>query len=227
VLAVAGYILLMTYQDHPQPRYFAVVVVFCLVVVAQGTQALLADSDEDGGRPRGSRVSARVAGWAVLLLAGVATGINGAVTLDYAAHSEYTFVDAAARLTRYIDDHPNGNRLLLCVSGDEIAMVTHLQTINDLFVGPSADMPDLAAKVGFYRPGWYATWNTLDPGMLEDIHSHDSVEQVASFRAYDDPTRNVLVLFKLHPWPGGQVYDPSDEKLNTRLPADKFDIPLK
>jgi len=106
-------------------------------------------------------------------------------------------------------------------------MVTHLPTINDLFVGPSADMPDLAAKVGYYRPGWYATWNTLDPGMLEDIHSHDWVEQVASFRAFDDPTRNVLVLFKLHAWPDGRVYDPADTKLNTRLAEDKFDIPLK
>ena len=227
VLAVAGYILFMTYQDHPQPRYFAVVVVFCFVVVAQGAEALLAETDEGGGRLGERRVFARMAGWAVLLLAAVATGINGAGTLDYATHPEYTFVEAAARLTRYIDEHPNGNRLLLCVSGDEIEMVTHLPTINDLFVGPSADMPDLAAKVGYYRPGWYATWNTLDPGMLEDIHSHDWVEQVASFRAFDDPTRNVLVLFKLHAWPDGRVYDPADTKLNTRLAEDKFDIPLK
>jgi hypothetical protein len=63
--------------------------------------------------------------------------------------------------------------------------------------------------------------------MLEDIHSHDSVEQVASFRAYDDRTRNVLVLFKLHPWSGGRVFDPADEHLNVRFPEDKFDIPLK
>ena len=227
VLAVAGYILFMTYQDHPQPRYFAVVVVFCFVVVAQGAEALLAETDEGGGRLGERRVFARMAGWAVLLLAAVATGINGAGTLDYATHPEYTFVEAAQRLARYIDEHPNGNRLLLCVSGDEVTLASHLPTINDLFVGPSADMPDLAAKVGYYRPGWYATWNTLDPGMLEDIHSHDSVEQVASFRAYDDRTRNVLVLFKLHPWSGGRVFDPADEHLNVRFPEDKFDIPLK
>jgi len=227
VLAVAGYILFMTYQDHPQPRYFAFVAVFCLIVVALGAQALFAEPDEAGERPPMRRASRRVLGWALLLLVGAATGINSAWTLDYATHPEYTFVEAAERLTRYIDEHPNGNRLLLCVSGDEITMATHLPTINDLFIGPSREMPDLAAKIGYYRPGWYAAWNQLDAGALEDIHSHDSVEQVMSFRAYDDPTRNVLVLFKLHPWPGGQVFDPADQQLNRRLPADKFDIPLR
>jgi hypothetical protein len=63
--------------------------------------------------------------------------------------------------------------------------------------------------------------------MLEDIHSHYSVEQVASFPAFDDPARNVLVLFKLHPWPNGAVYDPADENLRIRFPEDKFDIPLR
>jgi hypothetical protein len=130
-------------------------------------------------------------------------------------------------MTRYIDEHPNGKRLLLSASGDEITLVSHLPTLNDQFVTRSPAIPDLAAKVGYYQPGWYATWNVLDPGMLEDIHSHYSVEQVASFRAFDDPTRNVLVLFKLHPWPGGQVYDPADQNLGIRFPEDKFDIPLE
>jgi hypothetical protein len=113
------------------------------------------------------------------------------------------------------------------VSGDQIALVTHLPAINDLFIGPSPAMPDLAAKLGYYRPGWFATWNYLDPGTLEDLHSRYSVEQVASFRAFDDHTRNVLVLFKLHPWPGGEVRDPADENLRNRFPEDKFDIPLE
>lgn len=224
ILAVAGYIFFMTYQDHPQPRYFAVVVAFCFFVVAQGVHALL---EAEQGWPGKMGPGPQMAGWAALLAVGLAVGVNGAWTLDYAMHPEYTFVNAAERLTRYIDEHPNGNRLLLCVSGDEISLVTHLPTINDLFVGPSDAMPDLAAKVGYYQPGWYASWNTLDPGMLEDIHSHDSVEQVAVFHAFDDPQRNVLVLFKLHPWPDGRVYDPADENLRIRFPEDQFDVPLQ
>ena len=231
VLAVAGYILFMTYQDHPQPRYFAVVVFFCFFVIAQGAGALLADGDLDASLAAGGRwfqrVQPRWLGFALLWLVGLAAGVNGAATLDYATHPEYTFVDAAERLTEYIDQHPNGNRLLLSVSGDDISLVTGLPALNDLFVSPSADMPDLAAKVGYYQPGWYASWNTLDPGMLEDIHSHFSVEQVASFRAFDDPHRNVLVLFKLHPWSGGRVYDPADDNLRVRFPEDSFTVPLK
>jgi len=231
ILAVAGYILFMTYQDHPQPRYFAVVVFFCFFVIAQGAGALLDDSETAApGRTWWSSVRSldpRLIGFALLWLVGLAVGVNGAATLDNAMHPEYTFVDAAERLTQYIDQHPNGNRLLLSVSGDEITLVTGLPSINDLFVSPSAEMPDLAAKVDYYQPGWYASWNTLDPGMLEDIHSHFSVEQVAGFHAFDDPHRNVLVLFKLHPWSGGRVYDPADTNLRVRFPEDSFTAPLK
>jgi hypothetical protein len=226
-LAVAGYILFMTWQDHPQPRYFAVVVFFCIFLVAQGAHGMLAARGRHSSDVGAARQWANVAGWLVMGLAAVAGGMNGAATLNYAAHPEYTFVNAAERLTRYIDEHANGKRLLLCVSGDQITLITHLPTVNDLFVSPRPDIPDLAAKVGYYQPGWYAAWNVLDPGMLEDIHSHYFVEQVASFPAFDDSTRNVLVLFKLHPWPNGQIYDPADENLRIRFPEDKFDIPLE
>lgn len=231
VLAVAGYILFMTYQNHPQPRYYAVVAWFSFLVVAQGTLALL--GAEDGAdqplmHDFGTRTGpTRLLGWSVVGLSAMAVGINGAWTLDYATHPEYTFVDAAQRLTRYIDEHPNGNRLLVCVSGDQIALVTHLPAINDLFIGPSPVMPDLAAKLAYYRPGWFATWNYLDPGTLEDLHSRYSVEQVASFRAFDDQTRNVLVLFKLHRWAGDRVRDTAEENLRIRFPEDKFEIPLE
>jgi hypothetical protein len=234
VLAIAGTILFMTYQDHPQPRYFTLVGFFSFVVVAQGAGALLGET-EAGVEPvessRGRRVTpggpTRVLGWLVVGLAVMAAGINAAWTVNYAAHPEYTFVDAAERLTRYIDEHPNGKRLLVSVSGDQMTLVTHLPAINDLFVGPSPDMSDLATKLAYYQPGWFATWNYLDLGTLEDLHSRYSVEQVASFRVFDDPDRDMLVLFKLHPWPGGQVRDAADENLHRPFPEDKFNIPLE
>ncbi|MGD0628067.1 MAG: hypothetical protein ABR987_01870 [Terracidiphilus sp.] len=233
VLAVAGTIGFMTYQDHPQPRYFSVLAFFGFFIVAQGAHALLGypnTSGEPNERDEGpGRGPARVAGYAFIGLVAVAIGINGAWTLDYALHPEYSFVNAAERLTRYIDEHPNGNRTLVSVSGDEIMLVTHHPALNDLFTSPSPvlALPDLASKLAYYKPGWYACWNQLDRGALEDLHSRYSVEQVASFRAFDDSNRNVLVLFKLHTWPDGQVYDPADENLQVRFPEDKFDIPLR
>jgi hypothetical protein len=231
VLAVAGTILFMTYQDHPQPRYFTLVGFFSFVIVAQGAGALLGEAEAGVDHSRGGwgsqRGVARVLGWPLVGLTVVAAAFNGFQTVNYAVHPEYTFVDAAERLTRYIDEHPNGKRLLVSVSGDQIALVTHLPAINDLFVGPSPDMSDLATKLAYYQPGWFAAWNYLDLGTLEDLHSRYSVEQAASFRVFDDPERNVLVLFKLHPWPGDRVRDAGDENLHLPFPEDKFNIPLE
>jgi 4-amino-4-deoxy-L-arabinose transferase-like glycosyltransferase len=225
ILAVAGFILFMTCQNHPQPRYFAVVAFFSFFLVAEGAEALLPHTV---AMPKPARKPlARFAGWTAIGMAALAVTVNGAWTLNYAIHPEYTFVDAARRLTQYIDKHPNGNRLLVSISSDQITLVTHLPTLCDDFGAPGGAMPDLVSKLAFYQPGWYATWNDLDPSTLEDLHSRFSLEQVASFRAFDDPDRNLLVLFKLHPLPEGQVRNPADENLQIPLPGDKIGIPVE
>jgi hypothetical protein len=211
IWAVAGYILFMTYQNHPQPRYFAVVAFFSFFVVALGAEALL----------RGAG-AIRQLGAAVIAVAVIAMSVNCVQTINYATHPEYTFVNAAQQLTRYIDEHPNGKRLLVSISGDQITLVTHLPSLCDDF-----GTQDLASKLAVYQPGWYATWNDLDPGTLEDLHNRFSLEQVARFRAFDDPERNVLVLFKLHPLPNGEVRQPGEQNLQIPLPGDKIDIPVE
>jgi hypothetical protein len=219
--AIAGYILFMTYQNHPQPRYFAVVAFFCFFIVARGANALM----EAGGSSANAGAygsPARWMGWAVIGIAAVAALSNAAATLNFAAHPEYTWVEAAQRLTQYIDAHPNGNRRLVSISGDEITLTTHLPSICDDF-----GTQDLVSKLGRYQPGWWATWNDIDPGTLEDLHNRYSLEQVASFHAFDDPERNVLVLFKLHPLPGGQIRNPSEMNLQVILPDDKVGIPIQ
>lgn len=234
VWAVAGYILFMTYQNHPQPRYFALVAFFCFFVVAQGAEVLLADTElsskaiprfttaELGSRRELTQSAMQFAGSAVVVLAVVAVGVNAFQTVKYASHPEYTFVNAVEQLTRYIDTHPNGKRLLVSISSDEISLVSHLPTLCDDF-----GTQDLDAKLPAYKPGWYATWNDIDPGTLQDIHESFSMEQVASFPAFDDPERNMLVLFKLHPAIRGQMRDPTRQNLQIVLPDDKIDIPLE
>jgi hypothetical protein len=216
IVGAAGYIFFMTYQNHPQPRYFAVVAVFCFFVVARGTEALV---DQAG--------MTRLLGRAAIALAALAVVLNGLLTFSYATHPEYTFVIAARQLTRYIDEHPNGNRLLVSISGDEITLISHIPALCDDFGTPTAAYPDLATKLARYQPGWWATWNDIDPGTLEDIHTHFSLEQVATFRAFDDPERNVIVLFKLHPLAGGGVREIDGTNLQVPLPDDKIDIPIQ
>jgi hypothetical protein len=221
VLAAAGYIFFMTYQNHPQPRYFALVAVFCFFMVAQGTEALFGETAVACG-PWPRRL-----GLAVIGLTTAAVGINAAWTANFAAHPEYTFVTAAQQLTQYIDEHPNGKRLLVSISGDEISLVTHIPALCDDFGTPTGVFPDLVSKLAFYKPGWYATWNDIDPGTLEDLHNRFSLEQVATFRAFDDPERNRLVLFKLHPLRGGRVRDAKKQDLQVPLPSDKIEIPIE
>jgi len=213
ILAIAGYILFMTCQNHPQPRYYAVVAFFSFFVVAQAAEALLAPA---------SGIWWRRLGWTVVAVAALVAVFNGLQTLNYAAHSEYTYLEAAQRLTQYIDAHPNGHRLLVSSSGDQISLFTHLPTLCDDF-GTQA----LPAKLARYHPGWYAAWNSLDPGTLEDLHAHFSLEQAASFRALDDPDRNLLVLFMLHPLPGGKMRNRVVQNLQLPLPDDKIEIPVE
>jgi len=216
ILAAGGYILFMTYQNHPQPRYFSVVAVFCFLIVAMATQALIAQAG-----------SLRLLGWGAAAVTTISIAVNAVSTLNYAAHPEYTFVNAARQLTNYIDQHPNGNRLLVSISGDELTLITHLQTLCDDFSMRTPTFPDLGSKLAVYKPGWWATWNDIDPGTLEDLHTHYSLEQVAEFKAFDDPERNVLVLFKLHPLPDGQMRLIHGDNLQEPLPEDKIFIPVE
>jgi len=217
-LAVAGYILFMTYQNHPQPRYYVVVALFSFFVLALGTEALL--QGWAGGGLRDAREAWRLIPAAAVLGAIVVVAVfNGVRTLECVTHPEYTFVNAARNLTRYIDEHPNGRRMLVSISGDEISMITHLPALCDDF--GTLDLPD---KLANYQPGWWATWNDIDPGTLEDLHLHYSLEQVAGFRAFDDPERNVLVLFKLHPLAKAREDTPA---LQQPQPEDRIAIPVE
>jgi len=211
VLAVAGYILFMTYQYHPQPRYYTVVALFAFFVLAVAVEGLV----RAGGEWR------RAAGLAALSACIVATFFNGIRMMEYVAHPEYTWVTAAQNVVRYIDEHPNGNRMLVSISGDEIDLIAHVPSLCDDF--GTIDLPPKLAK---YRPGWWATWNDIDPGTLEDLHIYYSLEQVATFRAFDHSERDALVLFKLHPLPGGQMRELRPE-LRDVMPGDKIYIDVE
>ncbi len=214
LLSVAGYIGFMTYQDHPQPRYFTVVAMFAFFALAMGAQALV--RREAGRQPWTSLAGTIVVG-AIALTA----LFNGVWTLQYVTHPEYTWITAAHQLAKYVDQHPNGKRLVVSISGDDLTMMAHIPTLCDDF-----GTQDLVSKLARYQPGWWATWNDIDPGTLEDLHNHYSLEQVASFRALDDPERNVLVLFKLHPLPEG-VNREISAALQAPLKDDKIEIPVE
>jgi 4-amino-4-deoxy-L-arabinose transferase-like glycosyltransferase len=185
VLACAGYVFFIGYHNNMQPRYYAFIAVPMFLMAAIGTSEAL-------------RIQ-RLVG--LLSLAAMAVGftINLRHTIAFARHPQYTFVDAARNITNYIDQHPNGNRLLLSISGNDITLITGLPTICDDF-----GTLDLPSRIYKFRPGWYAAWNEIDAGTLEDLQTQYTLEQVATYPAFDDPDRNLLILYKLHPLPLSQ-----------------------
>jgi hypothetical protein len=183
-IGAAGYLFFIGYHNNMQPRYYQVVAFPLAILVALGFHFLLLR------RGVWRRAAAAVAAVAI----GYTVIVNTRETIWFAFHPQYTFVDAARNLTRYVDEHPNRNRLLLSISGSNIALITGLPAICDDF--GTLDLPE---RIRRYQPGWYAAWNELDPGTLEDLHTQFNLQQVASFPAYDDEDRNNLILYKLIP----------------------------
>ncbi len=208
LLGVAGYVFFVGYHNNMQPRYYAVVAFFVFFVVVESFAGLLQNQ--------------KLLGYAVLLPILIAVALNARETLSFVRHPEYTFLSAAKQLTRYIDEHPNGNRLLLSISGNEIQLISHIPSICDDF-----GTLDLPSRIRKFQPGWYAAWNDLDPGTLEDLHTQYSLEQVAIFPAFDDRERNKLVLFKLHPLPAGVHTEWGDPRLREPIAWDRFTVPIE
>jgi len=194
LLAAAGYIFFTGWHNNMQPRYYEVVAFPLIIVVSIGTGILL-----EQRRPLG------LAALAVIV---VSIGLNLRLMAHFMRHTDHTFYLAARRLTRYIDQHPNGNRMLLSISGANITLITHLPSICDDF-----GTYDLPYRIHTYRPGWYAAWNEIDPGTLEDLHTQYTLQRVARYHAFDDEDRNVLILYKLVPLPPKkQTYEAQLEK---------------
>jgi 4-amino-4-deoxy-L-arabinose transferase-like glycosyltransferase len=193
-LAAAGYIFFTGWHNNMQPRYYEVVAFPLIIVVCVGTSLLLQKQ--------------RWMGIAALVVIVVSIGLNLRLIVHFMRHTDHTFFLAARRLTRYIDQHPNRNRMLLSISGANITLITHLPSICDDF-----GTYDLPYRIHTYQPGWYAAWNEIDPGTLEDLHTQYSLQRVARYHAFDDEDRNVLILYKLTPLPPQkQTYEAEMEK---------------
>jgi 4-amino-4-deoxy-L-arabinose transferase-like glycosyltransferase len=199
LLAAAGYIFFAGWHNSPQPRYYETVIYPLSFVLVLGAADLLRRS-----RP----LLIRICGAAAVTVMAAAS-ITGAFRIaGYLRHPEYTFLNAANGITRYIDEHPGPHRLLLSISGDDIQLITHLPSICDDY-----GTWDLPYRIHAYQPGWYATWNEIDPGTLLDLSTQYSLERVADFPAFDDPDRNLLILYRMNPLPPTQQkYSASDEE---------------
>lgn len=209
-LAVAGYAAFMIYHGGPRQHYFSVVLFPLIIFLTLGAKSLVLQA----GR-------LRLAGQIMLSLIVIAMAINGFRTLGYALHPQYTFANAADELTRYVDTHPNGNRVLASNSGDDINLFTRLPALCDEY-----GTEEFGAKLRTYQPGWFAVWNQIPEPELAAIHRNFTIEQVSSYHAFDEEDRNLLVLFKLHPLDSAQRKAAAALPPDRPYPDDRISVPV-
>lgn len=184
LLAIAGYLFFIGWHDNPQPRYYEMIGYPLIFLLTLAIADLL---------DRSHRLL-RLCGFASIAVV-AAVALTGVFRITgYLRHPEYTFLNAARGVARTIDQHPGPHRLLLSISGDDIELITGLPTLCDDF--GAWPLPE---RMRTYQPGWYAAWNEIDPKTLANIQTLDSLLPVASFPAFDDPDRNVLILYRLLP----------------------------
>lgn len=183
LLAGGGYLLFIGWHNSPQPRYYMVLIYPMVLAAVLSVEALW-------GLFKGRAAWVAVFAFALIL----AQGIYGSVW--FALHPQYSMRAAANGVTRYIQSHSAGQPpLLLSISGDELTLYTRLPSICDDF-----GTDPLPTRIARYRPGWYAAWNELDPGTLEDIHAAGyRLLPVAHWLALDDEDRNNLILYRMVP----------------------------
>lgn len=192
LLAIAGYLFFIGWHNNPQPRYYLIVLPPLVFLAALGTAALLHCSQPLLVRGLGALAVATLAS---ICCAGTAR------IADYLAHPDYSWLHAVNGVTRYIETHPAPNQILLSISGADLSLMTRLPTLCDDY--GTWDLPD---RIRRYHPAWYAAWNEIDPGTLLDLQTQDSIQPVAQFPAFDDPDRNLLILYRLRPLPARQQH---------------------
>jgi hypothetical protein len=200
-LWVLGYGGFVTYHANLQPRYYLVLAVPLTMLAAIGFDPLLAAALAGSGARKPARSQA-VALKMVAALFGAAmlfAIVNGArQTIAFVLHPEYTFVTAAAQIREAIDReaaaHPDQSRLVLSISGADLSLITGLPSICDDF--GTMTLPE---RVAAYRPGWFAAWNDVEDDKMESLAPLYRVVRVGEWPAFDDPDRNLLILYRLDP----------------------------
>ncbi len=195
LLWIFGYGAFLTYHANLQPRYYLVLAIPLTMLAAVAFDAVLvkalADSDAHAGR-LAFRLTAIVGGAGLVFAAA-----SGAwQTISFVRHPEYTWVSAASQIHDAVERetaaHPSHSRLVMSISGSDLALMTGLPSICDDF--GTMTLPERVAK---FRPGWFATWNDVEDEKMEALAPWFRLVRVATIPAFDDPDRNVLILYRL------------------------------
>ena len=200
-LWVLGYAAFLAYHANFAPRYYTVIAVPLMLLLAVGADALLRlawRKQSAGTRPAPGSLLLRLVslGSTATLLFIVSNG--SWYVVQYATHPEYTFLSAIHHLRDTVQGQltgdPHHSRLVLSISGSDISLISGLPSICDDF--GTMELPD---RVAAYKPGWFAAWNDVEDDKMAALAPMYRLVKVAAYPAYDDPERNLLILYRLDP----------------------------
>jgi 4-amino-4-deoxy-L-arabinose transferase-like glycosyltransferase len=205
LLWIFGYGAFLAYHANLQPRYYLVLAIPIIMLVAVAFDAVLAEAGSrergTGSKEQGTWNSVR-ARWLRRLVAAIggaalafAAVHGGSETFGFVRHPEYGWVNAAAQIRGAVDREAarsGHSRLVLSISGSDLALMEGLPTICDDF--GTMTLPD---RVAAFRPGWFATWNDVEDDKMEALAPMFRLVRVGAFPAFDDPERNLLILYRL------------------------------
>jgi hypothetical protein len=179
MVVAAQAVFIFSRQDDYAPRYFLPMLAPLVWIVVLTFGELVVNAKKT----------------AALLLIGMAASVVGNVVMirHFLVDRDYDFHDAAVSIKGIIRSHPEQRPLMLGVSGAQISMMTGIPAINDGF-----STEDMAKKVAQDQPGWFLAWDQIAPED-EAVLTPFRLEKVASYPAFDDDTRTVLILYKMIP----------------------------
>jgi len=213
LLWIFGYGAFLAYHANLQPRYYLVLAIPLTMLVAIAFDAVLARAL--AGWPIGAAqaleipaapgIGSRMGMWPLRLTAGAsgvalaaAAFLGARQTIGFVRHPEYTWVSAAkqidAEIKRDLAAQPGHSPLVLSISGSDLSLITGLRTICDDF--GTMTLPD---RLAAYKPGYFATWNDVEDDKMEALAPMYRLVRVMAVPAFDDPERNLLVLYRLDP----------------------------
>lgn len=192
LLWASGYAAFLAYHNNLQPRYYLVIAVPLTLLIPVVFSSLWTSTH----RPRtsGHATLHRLAIASIAAVLAVLTITDARQTLHYVRTPDYAFSTAAAQIHRIISSDRTHNPLILSISGSQLSLMTGLPSICDDF-----GTMDLPVRVQAYRPGWYVTWNQVEDDKMDALAPYYHLQRIAAFPAFDDPERNLLILYRLDP----------------------------
>jgi len=113
-------------------------------------------------------------------------------TVRYVTHPEYSLASAADAIAVQMREDANVKQILVSTSGADITLFTGLPSLCPVYNthGPNA-------VIDRYKPGWYAGWQGWEDDLTTTMRARYRLNEKARYRIFDDPSRQVLVLYRI------------------------------